>query len=739
MPIVRRIARWFGLGRLVGIALLAGFTALRLWDPAPLEITRLKIFDLYQQLIPRTVKSNAIVVVDIDETSLKELGQWPWSRILVADLVNRIAQAQPAGIAFDILFSEPDRLSPARFAQTSAQLDTEIKAKLSAMPNNEQALISAFKRTRVVVGQAGHFSKLVDNDTIGLPKTAFALVGGDPKPFLFEYPGLLRNLPELEKAAVGHGLFTIRPDRDGIIRRVPAVMVAGTQMIPALSIELLRAATNAPSLIVKRDVAGVRSIVVAGNEVATDRNSQLWVHFAPYSRARFISASDIIAGTVDAAQLRGKLVFVGTSSVGLFDLRATPLDRVRPGVDIHAELVDNILTKSLLTRPHYAIGAEIVMAALVGLLMIALGPMFGAVPIFMLGAVIAAVTVGAAWYMFQTHKLLFDVVYPLGSSFAIFVGLTFTNYIREELRRNEIRSAFKQYLSPDLVELLSRDPGKLVLGGERRELSILFSDVRGFTSISEGFKDDPGGLTKLMNRLLTPLSNAIVERQGTIDKYMGDAIMAFWNAPMDVVDHPRMACETALEMRARMERLNVQLVAEAAADGRPFRRLDVGIGIATGKAIVGNMGSDLRFDYTVLGDCVNLASRIEGMTRHYDVPILISERTAVEGAKHLAGIEIDNVRVKGKKDAERIFVLVGDSTVATDAEFIAFHQSFAAMRTAYRARDWNAAMQHRERLVAGHKHYGLVRVLAIYAERIEGFGTVPPGTDWDGIYDMETK
>jgi adenylate cyclase len=739
VALLKRFGRWFGLGRLVGLLLLAGFVGLRAWDPAPLETLRLKTFDLYQLVQPRTQTSNAVVVIDIDEKSLKALGQFPWARTQIAELVLRATTAGAAAIAFDVLFAEPDRLSPARFAEVVKAIDAETRGKLAAMPDNEVTLAAAFRRARVVLGRAGHHSPVDNPELKSLPRNAFGLVGGDPKPFLYQYPGLIHNLPELEKAALGRGLFTIRADRDGIIRRVPTVMVADGQIAPSLSMELLRVATNAPSLLVKRDEIGIKSVVVAGNEITTDRDGQLWVHFARMSPARFVSALDVIEGRVGPEKLRGKLALVGTSAVGLYDLRATPLDRVRPGVDIHAEVIDNILTRSLLVRPHYAVGAEIVLALAVGLVMVIFAPMVGAIPMFILGALIAAGLLGGSWYLFQAHRMLIDVVYPLASSLVVFGALTFTNYLREEAQRSQIRSAFQHYLSPDLVEQLSRDPDKLVLGGERRELSILFSDVRGFTSIAETFKADPAGLTNLMNRLLTPLSNAIIERRGTIDKYMGDAIMAFWNAPLDVADHPRQACEAALEMYERMVALNVTLEAEAKAAGRAFIPLRVGIGLATGMGIVGNMGSDLRFDYSVLGDSVNLASRIEGLTRFYDVSILLAEETAARGAGHLACLEIDRVQVKGKQDPERVFVLAGGPRLAADPDFQNFAKRFTEMVRLYRARDWAGAAAMRANLSSRANRYGLDAVLTMYAGRIAEYLITPPPAGWDGSFKMDTK
>jgi adenylate cyclase len=731
------LGRKIGLGRAIGAALLVAFVALRAWDPLPLELVRLKTFDIYQWLVPRTTTSGATTVVDIDERSLRELGQWPWPRTLIAELVGRIADARAAAIAFDVLFTEPDRLSPRRLAEALTSLDGETRAKLAGQPDNEQVLASALGRARVVLGQAGHHA--ASDRPKMLPKTAFATLGGDPKSHLFHYPGLLHNLPELETAAAGRGLITIRADQDGTIRRVPAVMMAGEVMAPALSIELLRVATNTPTILLKRDQAGIRSIVVAGTEIATDSNGQLWIHFARLDLARFVSASDLLAGKVSPERLRGKLVFVGTSAVGLYDLRATPIDSVRPGVDIHAEIVENILTRSLLTRPHYAVGAEVCLAALVGVAMVILVPMLGALRVFLFGALISVGLAAASWYLFQQHRILIDVAFPLGSSLAIFFALTFVNYVREEAQRSRIRNAFAQYLSPELVEQLTREPHRLVLGGETREMTILFSDVLGFTTVAETYKSDPAGLTQLMNRLLTPLSNAIIERRGTIDKYMGDAIMAFWNAPLDDPDHAVHACGAALVMIERLDELNAERERDAVAAGAPYAPLRIGIGISTGLGIVGNMGSDLRFDYSVLGDTVNLASRFEGLTRVYGMPILVSAETARQAGPRFALLEIDSVRVKGKHEAERAYAVLGGAAHAADAQFAALRERFGRMLASYRRRDWSDAEACLTALRDHQGRFGLGTVLDHYAARIARFRAAPPPEDWDDSFDMESK
>ena len=310
-------------------------------------------------------------------------------------------------------------------------------------------------------------------------------------------------------------------------------------------------------------------------------------------------------GRTSADRFRGRLVLIGTSAIGLLDIKTTAVEPAMPGVEVHAQILENALTKALLARPNYAIGAELVAAVAFGLAIIIAAPMLPASIVVALGAVLIASLVGLSWYFFVAHSLLIDFTYPLMSCWLIYLVLTFVNYFREQRQRQQIRSAFGFYLSPHMVEQLASSPDKLVLGGEERRMTILFSDVRGFTTISEHYKDDPQGLTRLMNRFLTPMTNAIIERKGTIDKYIGDAIMAFWNAPLDDSDQEANACDAALEMLARAEALNGEFKREAEESGGAYMPLRIGIGLNTGPCVVGNMGSDFRFNYSVLGDTVN--------------------------------------------------------------------------------------------------------------------------------------
>ena len=533
MRLIARWARQFGLARAVCTLLLIALVPLRITDPRPLEEARLRTFDLFQVLRPREQTARPVVIVDMDEKSQKEIGQWPWPRTVLADLVSEIARAGAVAIGFDIVFPEPDRMSPSVAEKSFRGLDPETRAKLDGLASNDDIFADAIRRARVVVGQAGSPTPEPLTQAESALQTGFAVVGPDPRPFLVTFPGLLRNIMPIEGAAAGRGLFSINPERDGIIRRVPVVMNAQGQLVPTLTIDMLRVVTNSGAILVRTDEAGVRAAAVPGLEVPTDLNGQFWVHFNKHDAQRYVSATDVLHGRVDPGRLRGRLVLIGTSAVGLLDVKTTPVEPTMPGVEIHAQILESILTKALLSRPNYAIGAELLAAIVLGLAIIIAAPLLPASIVVALGVLLVAGLVGMSWYFFLAHNLLIDFTYPLMSCWLIYLVLTFFNYFREQQQRHQIRSAFGFYLSPQLVEQLARSPEKLVLGGEERRMTILFSDVRGFTTISEHYKDDPQGLTHLMNRFLTPLTNAIIERKGTIDKYIGDAIMAFWNAPVD--------------------------------------------------------------------------------------------------------------------------------------------------------------------------------------------------------------
>ena len=737
-----RIARWarqFGVARAVCLLLLFALVPLRLADPRPLEELRLRTFDLFQLLRPRVQEGYPVVIVDIDEDSLKAIGQWPWPRTTVADLVSRITQSGPAAIGFDVVFAEPDRMSPAIAEQSFHGLDADTRAKLDSLPSNDQVLADAIKQSRVVVGQAGAAKPTPRPPGEAALQTGFAVLGPDPAPYLVTFPGLLRNVPAIEEAAAGRGLFSIDPEHDGIIRRVPVIMEAQGSLVPSLTMEMLRVVTQSGAILVRVNNAGVQSVAVPGLEVPTDEHGQLWVHFNKHDQSRFVSAKDVLQGNVPADRFRGRLVLIGTSAIGLLDLKTTPVEAAMPGVEVHAQILESVLSKSLLVNPDYAIGAELSLAVLIGLAIVVVAPMLSPTVVVFLGAGVIAGLIGLSFYLFAENNLLIDFTYPLISSWLIYLVLTFVNYFREQKQRQQIRSAFGFYLSPHMVEQLARSPEKLVLGGEERRMTILFSDVRGFTTISEHYKDDPQGLTRLMNRFLTPLTNAIIERKGTIDKYIGDAIMAFWNAPMDDPEQEANACDAALAMQERAVALNAELKREAEANGGDYMPLRIGIGLNTGPCVVGNMGSDFRFNYSVLGDTVNLASRLEARTKDYRLPLVIGSRTAEAAKDKFATMEIDLILVKGKKQPEAVFAVLGRADAEQDPRCRGLRELNAQMLARFRKQDWDGALELIERCRKAADGFDVIGLYDMYEERIAAYRADPPGPDWDGVYEAESK
>jgi adenylate cyclase len=607
-----------------------------------------------------------------------------------------------------------------------------------AAQDEEIRLAQSMARSRVVLGQSAHNPYVGNQSRQDVPKAGFATLGGDPKPYLLRFPELLANIPELEKSAAGRGMFTIEADPDGTVRHVPMVLIAHDTIVPSLSLDMLHVATGQNAFLIRSAPGGVESVVVADAQIPTDASAQVWIYFAPHDAARFVSAKDVISGGA-AEQLTGKLVLVGTSASGLLDLKATPLQPIMSGVEVQAQVLENVLTQSTLSRPSYALGAEFAAVVLAALAIIVLVPVLGARTVFITGTGIAALLVGGAWYLFSTRRYLFDVSYPLIASVVLMMVMVFTNYFREEARRRQIRTAFGQYLSSDLVEELAKDPQLLVLGGETREMTIMFSDVRGFTSISESYKSDPQGLTRLMNRFLTPLSSAIMEKRGTIDKYMGDAIMAFWNAPLDDADHAKHACEAALSMLERLDVVNAERKQEADESGHVFIPLKIGIGINTGEVVVGNMGSELRFDYSVLGDSVNLASRLEGVSKNYDRTTILGARTAVLVRNDFALLELDVIRVKGKTEPEVIFALFGTQEVATQPYFTELRDRVSEVLAAYRKQDWDGALAALGSCPQKVNRIDMTTFCGLYETRIAEFKVNPPPLGWDGVATLQTK
>jgi adenylate cyclase len=742
MKRLRIVRRWFkrrvGYARLVCLALLVAFAGLRILDPAPVEEIRVRTFDTFQRIDPRKKAVRPVTIVDIDDKSMEKLGQWPWPRTRIADLITELTRLGAVVIAFDAVFSEPDRLNPNIAADTFRNLDEATREKLRLLPSNDQVFADAIKASRVVLGESGLPEEIVALDKT-LPVTGLAMLGEEPQRFMFDFPGLLRNVPVLEHAAAGRGLFTIRPERDGIVRRVPMIMQAQGQTMPSLTFEMLRVATGSGTILIKSEKAGIKSIGIRGLQIPTDNNGQFWVHYARNDASIYVPAINVLEKNVAPDMIAGKLVLIGTSAVGLNDIKTTPVSRAMPGVEIHAQVLESALTGAVISQPIYGIAIEFTTALLFGLLVIAFAPAFGPVTLVALGAVFATALIGTSWYFYTQHRLLIDFTYPLMSTTAIYLTLIFSSFVREQQQRKQIRGQFAQYMSPVLVEQLAHSPEKLVLGGEEREMTIMFSDVRGFTTISESYKRDPQGLTALMNRFLTPLTNVIIEQNGYIDKYMGDAIMAFWNAPLDDTQHEVNACEAAIQMLEQIDVVNKQREQEAADGGHVYIPLNVGVGLNTGIGVVGNMGSDRKFNYSVLGDSVNLASRLEGQSKEYGFPIIIGSKTAMAAKEKFAILELDFIMVKGKKEPEVIYAIAGREDTAQSGRFQRLRNLTIEMLGCYRSRDWEGALAAIERGRRTDERHSLELLYNLYEARIRSYVENPPPEDWNGAFALLTK
>ncbi|MEM1377811.1 MAG: adenylate/guanylate cyclase domain-containing protein [Pseudomonadota bacterium] len=741
---MKRTLKAIGIARIIGLCVLLNLLVIRVVDPGLVQIARHQSFDTFQRVLPREVSPQPVIIVDIDEKSLREVGQWPWPRTKIAHLIQNVAASGAAAIAFDLVFAEADRLSPNQIAQDNPDLPPIVTQALIELPENDDVLANMMGQFRVILGQTAVRSVRDNSDEkANIPSAEVAFLGDDPKPYLLKFQDLVQNRPEFEEVASGRGVFTIQPGLDGIIRRVPLVVMVQDKIRLALSTELLRVATGGNAFAISTNDAGVSDIRLAGQAINTDNNARVWPYFSPSVPSRYVSARDVLNLTAPMPELRGKMVMVGTSAVGLEDFRATPLGVQMPGVEIHAQVLENILSQTLLVRPNYAIAVELLVIAVLGLLIIAILPAVGAWLAVAGTAVLLAAYLWFSWYAFAEHRLLIDPTFPSLNALIIFIVMVLANYFREEKRRAEVHQAMGQYVSPALVDQLAKNPDRLTLGGETKELSILFSDIRGFTGLSESYKSDPQGLTQLMNTFLTEMSDAILNNRGTIDKFMGDAVMAFWNAPLDENDHPNACCRAALEMVDRVNTLNRdrRAIAEQENALDNFKPINIGIGINTGTCVVGNMGSESRFDYTAIGDSVNLASRLEGQSKPYGIQVVVGEATACAVSNTFALLEIDLIRVKGKQDAEHIFGLFGDASLADSVGFQSALSANKAMIDAYRAQNWKAAMSALSKLASIGDEHGLHvhDYLSIYRGRIEAYQKNPPPKNWDGVFEAQTK
>jgi adenylate cyclase len=652
---------------LVPLLILVGVLVLQYQFPLQVEAFRIKVFDVFQQIKPRVYTDTPVRIIDIDDESLEKLGQWPWPRTLIADLVTRLAAGGAKSIAFDIVFAEPDRTSPKKVVASLPVKSAfaQVRAQMDLLPDHDVLFAEAIAKAPVVLA----FGLTPEtHKTVPQLKSGFAELsrGADRA---IDYVGPVRNgavtdLPEFEKSARGNGCFNMGMELDSTIRRAPALFRLNETLCPALVLEAIRVQQGASTYKIKLagasgetsfgEKTGIVGIKVGRLDIPTDNKGRIWLYDTGYRSERFIPAWKVLSDDFDLKTLEGSILFIGSSATGIKDLRSTPLNPRAPGVEVHAQLAEQILLGNFLRRPDWADGAEFTYLVLLGLLLIILLPLTGAILCAAIGISAIAFAFGFSWYAFDKMHLLLDPVFPSIVVLLIYLVSSFLNFLRTERERGQIRSAFSRYLSPELVKKLAKDPKQLKLGGEVKTMTFLFTDIRGFTSLSETLSAHE--LTQFMNSYLTPMTDIILRHDGTIDKYIGDCIMAFWNAPLEDKDHARHACLAGTEMLKFLKEWNDSRREEAARQGKAFREIAIGVGINTGEACVGNMGSEYRFDYTVLGDEVNLASRLEGLTKQYGVAMLIGQNTA-DRVADLSPRELDTIQVRGKTKPTKIFTL----------------------------------------------------------------------------------
>lgn len=715
------------------------------------------VFDQFNILNPRPA-TGKVVIVDIDEASLEKLGQWPWPRNIMSKLTESLAEKGAKVIAFDGVFSEEDRASPHYFLKTLSEEERSkyFDGNIDEVVNFDAIFADTIKQSKVFVTAFTYGRK--DRTRNKPVHKNRILARNDVKQVFLEHASYFDaaavNLEAFAKNAAGNGSFMARPDADGVLRRVGTVFSDGEKLYPSLSVEALRVGILGRKGSVrladvpedkKKTIDTNYRLLIGEHSVPIEKDGILYVRYRHFcnkmdlelrpecDRADYISAHKFLDPEFESearAFVKDKYVLIGASAEGLKDLRSTALRPFRPGVEVHANVMEQILAGEYLLRPLIIQGVEASFIFAAGLVFILLAPLVGVIVSVVMCMTIIAVAVFGAYTLYLEHGVLVDPVYPSLSVFVIFVASLILSYARAEMRRKQIRNAFGMYVAKGVMRDLERNPDKLVLGGENRNLTVMFTDIRRFTSISEGLK--PEELINLMNEFLTEMTDIVMQHHGTVDKYIGDAMMAFWNAPGEVENHERQACLAALKMQTALEPINQRILEKAKGQNKEPVLLKAGIGINTGECAVGNMGSKQRFAYSALGDAVNVAARLEGQTKAYSISILIGEKTA-DVVEDLAILELDRIKVVGKNKAQRIFGLVGDSDYAQQDSFKAWRDCHQSFLKAYNNQKFDDAISHAKQCQSLCPD-DIKNLYNVYQARIGVLKIQKLPSDWDGVY-----
>jgi adenylate cyclase len=729
------------------VALFLGDAA-RFYRLGFVQFVDAKLYDYRLRLtLPQTL-DDRIVILDIDEKSLKEDGRWPWGRDKMASLMDKLFERHGvAVVGFDVVFAEKDSSSGLEVLQDLGRNQfrgvtqfQSVLARIRPHLEYDQRFADKIRQRNVVLGYYfSNHERGADKNTSGvLPEPVFSAgtFGGRPI-FFTRWDSYGANLPELQRSAGQAGHFNPMVDFDGVVRRIPMIVEYDGAYYESLSLAVARAALGAtrlsPGYAPGQDehYGGLEWLVLETEQgelhVPVDAEVSALV---PYRGERgafpYLSLSDVLHGRIPAADLRNKIVLVGTTAPGLMDMRATPVGEVYPGVEVHASMISGILDQDIKHSPPYAPGANVLLLLVMGVSLAFLLPMLSPVSGTALAALalLLAVTLNASLWQYA------DIALPLAGGLIMVSALFALNmtfgYFVEARTKKKITGLFGQYVPSELVDEMSKKPEQVSMEGESREMTILFSDVRGFTTISEGL--EPKDLSLLMNEFLTPLSRVIYSHRGTIDKYMGDCIMAFWGAPLPDARHAYHAVLAGLEMQRTLRELQPHF------RERGWPEIHVGVGINSGRVSVGNMGSDVRVAYTVMGDAVNLASRLEGITKEYGAAVLVGENTRA-AAPEFVYRELDLVRVKGKDRPVAIFEPLGlaDGVGQAVLDEIGLFQQMLSL---YRKQEWDKAESQLSALL---KIAPKARLYEVYLERIAYYRANPPGENWDGVFIFKTK
>lgn len=674
-------------------------------DPLALKTLRYQGFDQYQRWQPRTFDAVPVRIIDIDEESLEKIGQWPWPRNKLAQLVEQLGAQGAATIGFDVVFAEPDRTSPGR-ASTEWALSPAQARSLAALPDHDASFASAIARHNVVLGFALRSDATTPHQQQATPNAPYRYVWlGEPSPqALHAFPAAVPPLPLLDAAASGSGALTFMPDGDGVVRRVPLVLALAQTPVPSLIAELLRVAQGADNHILRRadgDAPALAQVRIGQVSVPTNAQGEMWLHYTTAQAERYVPAWKVLAGEAAPELLDGHIVLVGSSAQGLMDLRFNPLGRVMPGVEAHAQALEQVLSGHYLNRPSWAVAAEAIAVVLGCVAMVWIGTF---VPSLWAAAMSLALVGGVlwgGWSAFSSHRLLLDSFTPALTWAAAFALASLCRHFWSERQQRWVKEAFSRYVSPNRVEYLMNNPGQLELGGKRQHCSFIFTDLAGFTSLMESI--DPAAAVTLLNDYLEKMISIAFRHQGTLDRIVGDALAIMFSAPVVQPDHAQRALNCAMDMHAFATAYAQDLQGRGIAFGHTR------FGVHSGEVIVGNFGGHALFDYRALGDAVNTAARLESVNKHLGTRICVSEAT-LSACANVPARPVGRLVLMGKQVALQVFEPLPDPLPPGYAPTALYQAAFEAVR------DGDA--QARERFDRLRERYPGDPLVALYCARL---------------------